>query len=85
MKQDLEIKCYEGPHKFWSNTLAIPGMLIWGFGIPIFGLILLIMEREKIDSLEVRQRLGFLFRGYKLRFYYWEIVIMFRKIIIITI
>jgi hypothetical protein len=60
-------------------------LIIWGFGIPIFAFILLALEKEKLEKLEVRQKLGFLFRGYVLRFYYWEIVIMFRKIILILI
>ena len=63
----------------------MPAMVLWGFGIPIFALILLIREEKRIDKIEVRQRLGFLFRGYKIRFYYWEIIIMFRKIALIVI
>ncbi len=43
------------------------------------------MDRQKLDRIEVRQKLGFLFRGYVLRYYYWEIVIMFRKIAMILI
>lgn len=60
-------------------------MIIWGFGIPLFGLALLLREKEKIEKLEVRQKLGFLFRGYTLKYFYWEIVIMFRKIVLILI
>jgi hypothetical protein len=65
--------------------VALPGMVVWGFGIPLFALALLIHEQKRIDKLEVRQKLGFLFRGYTLKFYYWEIVIMFRKIALILI
>lgn len=85
LKYDLEVLCYQGTHQFWYKYVALPGMLAWGFGIPIFALLLLIREKERIDKLEVRQRLGFLFRGYKVRFYYWEIVVMFRKISLIVI
>lgn len=60
-------------------------MICWGFGIPAFALYLLKKEEKRIDNPIVRQQLGFLFRGYKLRFYYWEIVIMLRKIALIII
>jgi hypothetical protein len=60
-------------------------MIVWGFGIPLFAFFLLFVERDKLDRLEVRQKLGFLFRGYTLKFYFWEIVIMFRKITLILI
>jgi hypothetical protein len=65
--------------------VALPGMILWGFGIPLFGLALLLREKDKIERVEVRQKLGFLFRGYTLKYFYWEIVIMFRKIILILI
>ena len=60
-------------------------MIVWGFGIPIFAFLLLYIDKKKLDKLEVRQKLGFLFRGYTLKYYYWEIVIMFRKIALILI
>lgn len=60
-------------------------MVTWGFGIPLFAYILMNREEKRLDKLEVRQRLGFLFRGYELRFFYWEIVIMLRKIALILI
>lgn len=85
LKFDLEVLCYEGSHNFWSKYVALPGMFVWVFGIPMFALLLLIREKDRIDKLEVRQRLGFLFRGYKVRYYFWEIVIMFRKISLIVI
>lgn len=33
----------------------------------------------------MREKFGFLFRGYQVRYFYWEIVIMFRKIALILI
>lgn len=85
LKFDLEVRCYKKAHSFWSFYVALPGMIGWGVGIPIFALLLLIRERDRIDKLEIRQRFGFLFRGYKIRYYFWEIVIMFRKISLIVI
>ena len=85
LKYDLEVLCHKGPHKFWSLAIGLPGMLLWGFGIPIFALILLVRESSRIDNLEVKQRLGFLFKGYKVKKYYWEIIVVSRKIALIII
>ena len=60
-------------------------MIAWGFGIPLFALILLIKDKDRIGTIEVRQRLGFLFNGYQLRYYFWEIIIILRKISLIII
>jgi hypothetical protein len=63
----------------------LPSIIVWGLGIPFFAFILLKRESDKLDSLEVRQKFGFLYRGYKKDFYYWEVVIMYRKIMMVII
>lgn len=66
-------------------SVALPSLIVWGLGIPLFAFMLLFKERKRLDTLLARQKFGFLFRGYKQRFYYWEIVIMYRKIFLIFI
>jgi hypothetical protein len=34
---------------------------------------------------EVKEKFGFLYNGYKRRFFFWEIIIMFRKIAMVII
>jgi len=46
---------------------------------------LLFKERKRLDSVQARQMFGFLFRGYKQLFYYWEVVIIYRKVALIFI
>ena len=41
--------------------------------------------KNKLESLYVRENLGFLYRGYRKEYYYWEIWIMFRKIGLVAI
>ena len=85
MKGDLEEVCYEGKHKFWSLGLALPSLIVWGLGIPLFALILLLQNKKKLDSHNVREKYGFLFRGYKLKYFFWEVVVIYRKITLIFI
>ncbi len=63
----------------------MPALVIWGLGIPMFAYGLMFKERKTLDSIKTRQKFGYLFRGYKQRYYYWEIVIMNRKIFLIFI
>eukprot|EP00347_Sterkiella_histriomuscorum_P017498 403349122 len=85
VKVDLTIKCYEGNHQFFSFAVALPCLLIWGIGIPFFALVLLFKNKEKLTEIETKEKLGFLYNGYKKEYFYWEILIMSRKIIIIFI
>eukprot|EP00347_Sterkiella_histriomuscorum_P016469 403353061 len=83
--KDLQTVCWSSLHTFWSYFVAMPSIVVWGLGIPAFAFVLLTRERKKLGTLEIREKLGFLYNGYKHDFYYWEIVIMYRKIILIFI
>ncbi|CDW87730.1 UNKNOWN [Stylonychia lemnae] len=83
VQDDLEIICWSPEHSFYSFFVALPCIIVWGLGIPFFALTILIRKRKKLDNFEIRQRYGFLYRGYRKEYYYWEIVIMYRKILII--
>jgi hypothetical protein len=39
---DLEIECWNGTHSFWSLFVGLPGIIVWGLGIPLFAWMLLL-------------------------------------------
>lgn len=51
----------------------------------MLALILLNKEKSKLNSIQTREKLGFLYNGYKNEYYYWEVVIMYRKILMVII
>jgi len=85
VQDDLEIVCWSKEHTLFSYFLALPCIVVWGLGIPMFALVLLMRVRDTLDTVESREKFGFLYRGYRKSFYYWEIVIMYRKIALIII
>jgi hypothetical protein len=80
--EDLSIRCWEGDHYVYSTAVGLPGLIIWGLGIPALALKLLITRRYRLRSLEVKTKFGFLFIGYNNANFYWEFVILYRKIAI---
>eukprot|EP00347_Sterkiella_histriomuscorum_P024148 403332142 len=82
---DLEVICWDNAHNFFSLFIAAPSIIVWGLGIPFFAFVLLRRNQSKLESIETRQKLGFLYRGYKFEQYYWEIVIMYRKIMLVFV
>ena len=42
-------------------------------------------NREGLQTSEIKEQFGFLYNGYRKSSYYWEIVIIFRKLTIIFI
>lgn len=85
LKIDLQVICGEGLHWYFSYLLAFPGILIWGIGIPATILIMMQRVAGDMETFEVKEKFGFLYNGYKRHNYFWEIVIMYRKIICIFV
>ena len=77
---DMTIKCWDSPHKFWSYIVAAPSIVVWGLGIPFFALVLMYRERNQLETVETKEKFGFLYAGYTKALFFWEIVIMYRKI-----
>jgi hypothetical protein len=80
--EDLALRCWNTEHSFFSITVGMPGLVLWGLGIPTLALFLLIRNRNNLRSVEVKTKFGFLYIGYKYSNFYWELVILYRKIAI---
>ena len=96
---DLEEICYQDKHLIVIYAISIPGLIIWAFGLPLLGFYLtrrfLHQLRESefhsdpriYNNLQARfkLRLGFLTQGYEDRYYYWEVVLLLRKTILVLL
>lgn len=83
--RDLKIECWSNEHSRYSLIIAVPSLIVWGFGIPAFAWVVLAKNKSNLDQLDTREKYGFLYNGYKKRYYFWESVNMYRKITIIFI
>ena len=82
---DIEVEWWSTEHINYSLILAMPSLVIWGFGIPAFAWIVLAKNKDVLELTETREKYGFLYNGYKKNYYFWESVNMYRKITIIFI
>lgn len=82
---DLEIKCWKGDHLTYALACALPSLIVWGILTP--ALCLHFLTRKRKDLLDIRQKLrfGFLYHGFKETRFYWEFVILYRKVILIAL
>jgi len=81
----LLVRCWGGKHLVYALGVALPSIIIWGLGVP--GLILgnMVVQRKRLNDLSVKIRYGFLIKGYADSRYYWEFIIIYRKLLIIGI
>ena len=78
--EDLDIQCWQGHHNEYAYGIALPGLIIWTIGIPIFALLILVRYKRSLNEIYVRRKIGFMFMGYRRKFYFWEIIITYRKL-----
>eukprot|EP01059_Diplonema_ambulator_P021623 TRINITY_DN3593_c0_g1_i4.p2 TRINITY_DN3593_c0_g1~~TRINITY_DN3593_c0_g1_i4.p2 ORF type:complete len:2014 (+),score=710.59 TRINITY_DN3593_c0_g1_i4:15280-21321(+) len=84
LKADTRIDCDKSPYGAFM-VLAFLFFFLYGFGIPLVGWLLLRKYRRTLHTKNVLGTLGFLYSGFRRRFYYWEMVIMVRKMLVVFI
>jgi hypothetical protein len=84
---DLEEPCFTGRHTTYLLVLTFPQLILYVFGLPIIAGIILLREpkRRLWHSFSFRMRYGLLFMGYRKDRYWWELIIVIRKVMIVTI
>ena len=82
---NLVIKCYDESYIAYSLLIGFTSIILWAVGVPTIVLVIMAKRRKFLNTDQNRVIFGFLFNGYKKSRFFWEFVIMYRKIVIICI
>ena len=63
----------------------MPNFFYWAIFFPLFCLFYLIKNSKNLEKTHLKMKMGFLYLGYKPRLYFWEFIIMYRKIITLAV
>jgi hypothetical protein len=100
LRQDINTLCYQGKHYIYMLVLAMPAICAWVFGAPLIALYIMRKNRKALEQVhhqailsksdahkvkDLRMRYGFLFIGYKTKSLFWELVVIYRKIILVIL
>ena len=85
LMDDLEIQCWNLEHINFVLIITLPCIILWVFGIPTITLLTMIKRRKNLSKDYNRIVFGFLFNGYKHSKFFWEFIILYRKILMICI
>ena len=83
---DLDVECFGSTHLAYIVGVAVPGLLVYTVGMPALAIFLL-HRKNKANKLFVSREMSyssnvymFLYGGYNREHYYWEVIIMLRKV-----
>ena len=82
---DYETKCFDSNHIKWSFVLGLLNISLWGIILPIIIFIILYKNKENLNQFDIRYRYSFIYRGYDNRSFYWELVVLIRKFLMISV
>jgi hypothetical protein len=85
LNENLDIRCFDSKHNSFALVVVLPVLVIWGLLVPLLVLLYLSRRRRDLSEINTKLRFGFLYNGFKQSKFYWEFVIMSRKIVIICI
>mmetsp|Transcript_39833 Transcript_39833/g.35546 ORF Transcript_39833/g.35546 Transcript_39833/m.35546 type:complete len:162 (+) Transcript_39833:268-753(+) len=85
LKEDYDILCFEGEHLSWALGFYLPLILFWMIILPVALIIILTRHRKKLANKDIKEKYSFLFRGFKLKYYFWEFIILTRKYLLMLI
>jgi hypothetical protein len=89
LEHDFEIKCYDSPEHSTLVVLAVVSMIVYVAGVPVFLMYQLWKNRKALHDQEhnehdmVNMKLGTLYRSYEENFYYYEIVCILQKMLLV--
>ena len=81
----MDDECWTGDHYRFALSLAVPSALVWGAGLPLVAFIFL-RKSHKGTQYAKRENMikwGFLYLGYRRSNYWWDLIILLRKIAVL--
>lgn len=79
---NLDVDCTSDEHVAMQSR-AITGILVISFGFPVACWVLLYICRDKLQTETYLEAIGFLYNGFEPQVYYFEAVIMIRKVLFV--
>lgn len=84
----MEDECWTGDHYYYVVTVTIPALIVWGIGLPVTAWYML-FRNKKSEKLYTKRKImikyGFLYLGYRSKVFWWELVILVRRICVLVV
>lgn len=80
---DYDLRCWSTDHVKNILMVSLPSIGVWIFGLPIVCLLNLYRLRRGLLDPLTQLKFSFLYKGYHNKWYFWEFVILYRKVALV--
>lgn len=85
ISNDYGYECDSKENLNFVYIFVIPSLMIWVVSYPLYNFYRLWRNKKKLNTTEVRRKLGFLYNNFKVKFYYGELIEIYKKYVLIFI
>ena len=85
LNENLDLECWSEKHYFYAFGVALPSIILWSILLPAVFLVLVIKRKKSLEKQANKIRFGFLVNGYNRTQFYWEFIILYRKVFITSL
>mmetsp|Transcript_36848 Transcript_36848/g.35571 ORF Transcript_36848/g.35571 Transcript_36848/m.35571 type:complete len:212 (+) Transcript_36848:345-980(+) len=85
MKRNLKMQCWSDHHKSVILKYGLPQLIVYVVGIPICVFIFLKTNFDRLTEIEVIRKAGIFYTGFKSKYFYWQIIVIYFKKIIVAV
>ena len=82
---DLQEPCFTGQHQAYMLLLTIPQLFVYVLGLPLAAALLIFRNKNKLYQEPFSTRYSLLYIGYRKDREWWELIIAFRKVAVVSI
>lgn len=79
LKDEPIYSCESDIHAYMKYFFLWPAFIIWGFILPLLILLYLFIYKKRLYEAKVFKKFNFFYIGYRLKYYFWDILILLRK------
>ena len=84
LEEDASVDCSVSPYPVFQS-LSVAALFLYGLGLPLLAYLRIRKHRNALRTKAVLSTLGFLYSGFRQKWYFWECIIMLRKMFLIII
>jgi hypothetical protein len=80
---DLSLRCWGSEHIKYALMVSVTSIGVWIIGLPLACLCFIYRYRNRLADPTTQLKFSFLYKGYQAKWYFWEFVILYRKVALV--